>query len=228
MVSFEGDYMETIEIGQDSALVALRGKVDGVMVPTVIDEPTMQSAAGLLVQLKRMEKEVKEREAFLLGPLKKHVKTIGEHLKLHYYDPISTVSRQVRESIESYQNDVAAKERDRLTAIARIEADNRRKEAEAKLGEADTMAVFGILASPIVLTPATVTEADMPATNTHAAGGSVYNKTDWDFEVTDLDAVPIKYVKREVRRADVLAALKRGEEIPGIKGIKTIGIGVIT
>lgn len=218
----------------DAQLVALRDEVTAVRLPDVVDEPSMGIASGLLVKLRRIKKEIKAREGFFLDPLEKHIKNVRNWFKENYYAVLnqfigSTKERMGLEGrIATYQNEVAAKERDRLAAVMREEEADRKKVAGEQLDEADTLATFGIIAPVAPLPARTVTEEDLPATLTRVAGGLVFNRTDWDFEVTDLTAVPEKYITRTVKRAEVLAALKRGEEIAGIKVIKSIGIGVRT
>lgn len=220
--------MEQLNVQGDSAMIALRGHIDGIVVPNVVDEDSAHSAARLLVELKRTEKEVKEREAFFIGPLKKHVKTVSDWIRDRYYEPLREIASKITQGLESYKNEVAVKERERVQAQMREEEAARLKSAEQQIAENDLLATFGAPPAPIVLVPATVLAKDLPEQNIRAAGGSVFERIEWDFEVVDINAVPLEYVKREVRRADVLAALKRGVEISGIRGIKKIGIAVRT
>lgn len=100
---------------------------------------------------------------------------------------------------------------DHLKGVLSHYVDRRVPEAAAQAGKALTDGDRSALAAALAAVP-------------HVDGLKLSTET--DFEVVDSDAIPSQYLKTAVDRKAVLDALRRGEAIPGIRGVERTRISV--
>jgi hypothetical protein len=180
----------------------------------LLDVRTAQDAvdaASLLVTIKDFEKQLKQRQDFLLAP----VKAAGERIKALFtpaMKQLEEAERGVKLKLSIYaaeQSRRQAEERQKLLAAA-VEAN--------ETGDSETAADLATSAASI-----------MPEAKTkHVEGGGAVRTTMvWKFKVTDASKVPREYL--EVSDKLVRAAIRNGiREVAGLEIFQEPQLAVYT
>ncbi|MDE2022374.1 MAG: hypothetical protein KGI71_05700, partial [Patescibacteria group bacterium] len=159
------------------------------------------TASDMLVQLKRWEKEVEEKRAFVVKPLKEHVKRLDALFK-PTLDQLEEAERLVKGKLLGFQEKERAKaEAERAKLLEQAEE----AQAEGDQDAAVELATQAMEATSIQKTVQAPSEM-----------GSVQTKMRWTFEVTDLGAVPPEYMSLD--EGKVRAAIRSGvREVSGLR-----------
>lgn len=180
----------------------------------ICDSETLNKAADFLLEIKRRRKQWAE--------FNKPAKQKLDVLKKELLDR----ERQIDEPLERAENQIlkpamsqftVEEDRKRKDEEDRLRAEAKKKEEDARLRDAQTMADDGhgeladeILAAPVVVAPVVVPRMETPA-------GISYREV-WKFEVLDPNAVPREYLTIDEKKiGGVVRALKGETRIPGIR-----------
>lgn len=178
----------------------------------VKDEITHAAATTFLARIAKATKAAEKDEDFLVKPLKQHIKDIQARFKPGF-EILERVDAAVREKVRAYL---------RQREEARLQEEERQRQAQAT--QRKNARALGMEVPTSALAPATVEAA--PKTIRTEEGASTQVKV-WKFKVTDLELVPTKYVKREIKTKAVLDDLKDGKrDIPGIEAWEDFDVRV--
>lgn len=189
------------------------------MLLKVVNAKAEQEATNLLLQLKSIEKEGKEKKDFLVKPLKEHVKRI-EALFKPGFDMLEKADSTLRQQVIAYrqlQFQFAEKER----AVATKKAD----EAAAK---GDNKKALAFATQAVAMTgPARVSSAseEVASSITNIAHAQVTSRKRWTFKVVELKKVPREYFQLD--EVKVRAAVKSGlRAIAGLEIYEEDGLAI--
>jgi len=180
----------------------------------VIDNPTMEKANGLLMDIRSIRKEISDTFKPLAEKAHAAHKAILEQQK-RTEAPLIEAEGILKTQIRAYMDEVERLRREeerRLQEIARKEEEERRL-AEALQAEAEGNAeeAQAILEEPAYIPMPTV-KADIPKVDNR-----LFRKV-WKFRVIDIKKVPVQYLKvDEIKVGQVVRAMKGETNIPGIQ-----------
>ncbi len=180
----------------------------------VIDNPSMEKANGLLMDVRAIRKEIQDTFKPLAEKAHQAHKAILEQQK-KTEAPLVEAEGILKAQIKSYMDEVERLRREeerRLQEIARKEEEERRiaealqAEAEGNKEEAEA-----ILEEPAYIPMPTV-KADIPKVDNR-----LFRKV-WKFKVVDIKKIPIQYLVPDmVKIGGVVRAMKDKTDIPGIQ-----------
>lgn len=200
------------DTSKESALVVTQANnfAAQALVLKVTDKASEQQATNLLLQLRSIKKEGKEKLDFLVKPLKDHVKRIEAEFKPGF-EKLDVAEKELGQKVIGWrQMEMRFAEEERVKQ-ARL-AD----EAAAKGNQKKAME--HAVAAVSVETPSRVTHAsaEVSASVTNIARAQVSSQKRWTFEVETMGKVPREYL--ELDTAKVNQAIRSGlRTIPGLK-----------
>lgn len=189
------------------------------MLLKVKDAAAEQEAANLLLQLKSIEKEAKEKLAFLVKPLEDHVKRIKALFKPGF-ETLAKADSALRQQVISWRQLEF-----QLAEKTRVEAARKADEAAAK-GD-NKKALEYATKAVTVATPARVTmaSAEVAASVSNMSHAQIASRKRWTFKVVALNKVPREYM--ELDEVKVRAAIKSGlRNIAGLEIYEEDGLAV--
>ncbi len=178
------------------------------------DADTLGQAADFLLEVKRRRKQWAEFNK----PAKQKVDALKKELLER--------ERQIDEPLERAENEIlkpamskfqVEEDRKRKDEEDKLRAEAKKKEEDARLRDAQTLADDGqkeladaLLEAPVVVAPIIVPRIETPA-------GISYRES-WKFEIINPDAVPREYLTIDDKKiGGVVRALKNETRIPGVR-----------
>ena len=155
-----------------------------------VNEDTMDDVSDLLGWIAGNKTRLEAQRVFLVKPMNDHVKNINAQFK-DWLAPIEAADKAVRGKVLAYQ-----REQNRIAAEARAAEDERIRAEQARIAEeAKAQAVAEPDAPPLPPAPPPVA-APLPVApmkTTRSRLGTTTVKKVWQYEITDINAVPREY-----------------------------------
>lgn len=209
------------DASKDSALVTTQATTFAAqaMILKVTDKASEQKATDLLLQLRSIRKEGKEKLDFLVKPLKEHVKRIEAEFKPGF-EKLEESERQLGAKVLGWRQM-------EFQLVEKTRAEEARKADEAADRGDQKAALQHATAAVSAQGPARVTQASamVSASVTNISRAQVGTQKRWTFEVVSLAKVPKEYL--ELDSVKVNAAVKSGlREIPGLRIFQKEGLTI--
>lgn len=158
----------------------------------VLDQPSLDLAGQAVKHLATRRKELKAVKESVTKPLNEALKNYRALFKPSE-TAIAEAEGHLKRQIVAYNAEVE-------------EANRKALEAASEAHQAgDSLAVTDAIDA--------IVHVDKPP--------EISMRESLDFEVVDLHEIPWEFLKVEVRRRDIIQALKDGRDVPGVKAVKT-------
>lgn len=192
----------------------------------IADQRSYETAAGLLLDIAALEKEIKaHHEPIKTTAFAAHKAAVAAEKKL--LDPLQEATGILKRGLGAW-----LQEQERI----RQETERKAREAAAKIEEEQRLAL-AVQAEEMGAAPETVAEiietplpiAQPVAARTYAPVAGVSARKLWKWEVVDSKLIPRDYLKiDDVAINRVVAGLKQNANIPGIRVYEETGIAART
>lgn len=174
----------------------------------VEDDETQTSATNLLLSIKDLLKQVKEKQDFVVRPLNEHVKRLRGMFK-PTIDQLETADRELRKKVLDYRS-LVAREAERKQAKMMEKAEEQLEAGDQEAAQETAVEALAVQG------PERVMNGD---------AGQVTTQRPWVFEVEDAGAVPREYLlvdEKAIRKAVQAGA----RNIPGVRIYQTERLAV--
>lgn len=172
----------------------------------VQDDAGEKKGAEMTAQARTILKRIEERQEEIIREPQQFVKAV-QQFTLPWREELKGIVAHIKRKLEQYGD---------KKELARREAEKRAKEESEKLQKEinERAAAAGVEPVTVVM-PVLPDKREPVRTET---GTTSYVKQ-WDFEVTDIAVVPVRYLKADpINRSAVLESIRAGvREIPGLK-----------
>ena len=185
-----------------------KAQKDSMAIKLIRDEPTNQLAASILIEAKRLYKQLEKMRKHFVEPHTTYSHKVNAYFK-PYTEPLAEMVARLGRLTSNF---ALHQETERKRIQAEMDAEAARV-AAAQTAEAEAAAKEGVFYEPVkVATPA----APPVSTVTRTGGGSVSQRKEWTFVVENESKVPRKYlvVDPKLIRQDVKGGVR---EIEGVR-----------
>lgn len=230
------DPLKALQVTSDeSSRLAMSGLQDIKSLQKLVEERRVELKAPMLASIRRLDDQAKT----VAGPLNE----AEEYLKKQYAD----YAAKKRAEQEAHERRLAEEQRraqDELRRKAEIEAKELRERQERdRAAAAEAQELFGADDDGLAERQAREREALAAQEQINREAVAVDygrakqdaqeikpsgTKLVWKYTVTDLDAIPVAYLKREPDGTMLLAAARKGLKIAGVKFFQTEEVSVRT
>lgn len=184
-----------------------KAQKDSMAIKIIRDVPTNQLAASIVIEAKRLSKQLEKMREHFTAPHVKYNREVNAFFK-PYTEPLAEMVGRLGRLITNFsihqQN-----EQKRIQAEMDAEA---ARVAAVQTAEAEEAAKKGVFYEPV---KAPTPVAPPVSTVTRTGGGSVSQRKDWTFVVEDESKVPRKYlvVDPKLIRQDVKGGVRKIEGV---------------
>lgn len=198
-----------------SKAIAVKVEVDALLkqsqsISIITNDEAFGTVADLATLVRKLAKRVDQLSHYFTDPHTRYNQQVRAFFKV-YQDPLSKAEMRLRYLMKNYQ---VMQDNERRRRQAEMDRHAAELTAKAK-AEAEADAERGVVYDP---SPIVAPVAPPPPTTVRTEHGTVYQRSDWTWEVEDLDKVPEKFILKKLDEVKVRAAIRGGDRaIPGLR-----------